>query len=698
MTGDSPRLSLPYVAEAQAQKHVTVNEAFQRLDVLAQLTVEAFEAETPPLTALDGQTWALGATPTGDWSGQDGALAVWANGGWLFVNPVAGWIAVSETEIRVWSGAAWVAPDLPDLSNLSGIGVNTTYDGINRLSVASAATLLSHDGAGHQLKINKNAGTDTASLLFQTGWAGQAEMGTIGSNAFSIKVSDMTTWRTALSVDPGSGAVTLPNGLSVGGGTLALGDYGAGTRQDAQTGLNTQFLLGVDASGAVTEVSPFGAPLTEAAEATEGATIDLSKLQGFVRLVSTAPSAGYVLPAGSVGQQITLIGAQVSDTQTHTITAAPGVVVLHDPSQAPTTSAPSATLRNGEALTLAWRDTANAWIVTGRSARPDALTDSLAALSDLTGVADRIPYFTGAATMDLAPVTGFARSLLDDANAAAARATLGMGALGFNGGNVGIGTANPPYKLVISNSGASGIEYGPGYSGTSNLIQHYNRSGGAYCDAVNDAAQHRFNIAGAEKARIDTGGNLLVGKTAPTNAGNGFFALPAGVGGFTTTDAYALILRRDGSDGVIQYFSNDGTLVGNISVSGSSTSYNTSSDYRLKEDVRPVEGAAQRVLALAPVNFAWRAGGDRVDGFIAHEVQAVVPAAVMGAKDAMQTEDYEVAPAEFDADGNQIAPAVIGTREVPVYQSIDHSKLIPVLTAALQEALRRIEVLEASHI
>ncbi|MEZ5752866.1 MAG: tail fiber domain-containing protein [Paracoccaceae bacterium] len=309
---------------------------------------------------------------------------------------------------------------------------------------------------------------------------------------------------------------------------------------------------------------------------------------------------------------------------------------------------------------------------------------SLKALSDLTGAADRIPYFTGAATMDLAPVTSFARSLLDDTDAAAARATLGMGALGFNGGNVGIGTANPPYKLVISNSGASGIEYGPGYSGTSNLIQHYNRSGGAYCDAVNDAAQHRFNIAGAEKLRLNTSGDLLVGTTSAGGAGG----TTVHAGGYVTTN-------RSATTAALHHaFNNPNGQVGSIITTGSSTSFNTSSDYRLKRDVVPMAGSTDRVLALNPVNFAWRADGSRVDGFLAHEVQAVIPEAVTGAKDAMQTEDYEVAPAEFDADGNQIAPAVIGTREVPVYQSIDHSKLIPVLTAALQEALRRIEVLE----
>jgi len=82
-------------------------------------------------------------------------------------------------------------------------------------------------------------------------------------------------------------------------------------------------------------------------------------------------------------------------------------------------------------------------------------------------------------------------------------------------GNVGIGTATPSYKFVVSNSGASGLEFGPAYSGTANLIQSYSRSGATFVDTVYDAAQHRFNISGSEKVRIDSSGNAGIGTTAP---------------------------------------------------------------------------------------------------------------------------------------------------------------------------------------
>jgi hypothetical protein len=130
---------------------------------------------------------------------------------------------------------------------------------------------------------------------------------------------------------------------------------------------------------------------------------------------------------------------------------------------------------------------------------------------------------------------------------------------------------------------------------------------------------------------------------------------------------------------------------------GTQTNYVTSSDYRLKEDDQPMTGATERVKALRPINFAWKVNGSRVDGFLAHEAQEVVPECVTGSKDAMRDEEYEVTPAVKevrDEDGNvttEAVAAVMGTRSVPDYQGIDQSKLVPLLTAALQEAITKIE-------
>jgi len=119
-------------------------------------------------------------------------------------------------------------------------------------------------------------------------------------------------------------------------------------------------------------------------------------------------------------------------------------------------------------------------------------------------------------------------------------------------------------------------------------------------------------------------------------------------------------------------FENPNGDVGAIVTNASSTAYNTSSDYRLKENVAPVTDGIARLQQLKPSRFNFIADPDTVvDGFIAHEVQTVVPEAITGEKDAI------------DDDGN------------PIYQGIDQSKLVPLLTAALQEAIGEIESLKA---
>lgn len=222
MSESTARHSLPLIQPAQAQKHVTHNEALEQLDLRVQLTVEAFDASTPPTLRNDGQIWALGPVPSGEWAGQGDRLAAWTNGAWIFLSPRIGWRAARGTELRIWTGNDWHAPDLPMLQDLHGVGIQTSFDTTNRLAVASEATLLTHAGADHQLKINKNEATDTASLLFQTGWSGRAEMGTAGSDAWSIKVSaDGVDWRDALRADPATGLITIPEGVSV-SGTISL--------------------------------------------------------------------------------------------------------------------------------------------------------------------------------------------------------------------------------------------------------------------------------------------------------------------------------------------------------------------------------------------------------------------------------------------------------------------------------------------
>lgn len=200
-----PNLRLPLLMPSQAQKHVTHNEALRILDSVTQLSVLSRDQTLPSTTPSEGDRHIVASAASGIWAGNDMAIATFGNGAWQFDAPQAGWqgydAGTGET-IR-FDGTSWGPLPLPEqLDNMSGLGVNTVADATNRLAVSSTATLLTHEGNGHQLKINKAAAGDTASLLFQTNWAGRAEMGLAGQNDWSIKVSpDGSSWTTALQFD-----------------------------------------------------------------------------------------------------------------------------------------------------------------------------------------------------------------------------------------------------------------------------------------------------------------------------------------------------------------------------------------------------------------------------------------------------------------------------------------------------------------
>lgn len=147
-------------------------------------------------------------------------------------------------------------------------------------------------------------------------------------------------------------------------------------------------------------------------------------------------------------------------------------------------------------------------------------------------------------------------------------------------------------------------------------------------------------------------------------------------------------------------FENSNGQVGKINTLNTSTIYSTSSDYRLKTDIQPMQGSIDRLKALKPVNFEWITDGTRVDGFIAHEAQEVVPEAIVGIKDGMRDKENIITPlveATYDDEGNELTPeipALTETEQVPDYQGIDQAKLVPLLTSALQDAIAKIEALE----
>ncbi|UWQ19634.1 DUF2793 domain-containing protein [Jannaschia sp. M317] len=214
MSQNTPRLSLPLIQAAQAQKHVTHNEAVQALDALVQPVAADRDRTTPPVAPAEGDTHLVAPGASDVWTGRDNQIASFAGNGWIYYQPTPGWRIHVQAEAAqlVFDGSGWTAETTAQPDTL---GINTTADTTNRLAVASDATLLTHDGAGHQVKINKAAAADTNSLLFQTNWSGRAEMGCAGDDDFAIKVSaDGASWQTAITIDAASGETAFPSGTA----------------------------------------------------------------------------------------------------------------------------------------------------------------------------------------------------------------------------------------------------------------------------------------------------------------------------------------------------------------------------------------------------------------------------------------------------------------------------------------------------
>lgn len=221
----SARLGLAYLAAGQLQKHVTLNETLTRLDALVQTRAVSRTAAAQPGAPADGDLHILPASPTGAaWGAfHQGDLVRFEAGGWTVIEAVEGalaWVA-DEGAVVVRGAGGWTALGrvLGEVQGLNRLGLNTTADATNtfaaRVNKALWTAVGVADGGGGDLRMtfNKEAVADVGSLLFQSGWSGRAELGLIGDDDLTLKVSaDGATWRAAMTVDRVSGAVSFPSG------------------------------------------------------------------------------------------------------------------------------------------------------------------------------------------------------------------------------------------------------------------------------------------------------------------------------------------------------------------------------------------------------------------------------------------------------------------------------------------------------
>ena len=228
---DTARLGLPLLAAAQAQKHVTHNEALLLLDALVQGAVLDKDLAAPPASPAEGARYLVAAAPTGAWAGRAGAIAIRQDGTWTFATPQAGFVVyvADEATLYLHDGTAWapLAATISRLQNLSRLGIGTEADAGNPLSAKLNAALWTAKAVGEggsgdlRYTLNKEGAGHVLSLLFQSGYSGRLELGLIGSDSPSLKVSaDGTTWRDALTIDGATGRVSLASAPSAGGSYL----------------------------------------------------------------------------------------------------------------------------------------------------------------------------------------------------------------------------------------------------------------------------------------------------------------------------------------------------------------------------------------------------------------------------------------------------------------------------------------------
>lgn len=589
------------------------------------------------------------------------------------MNRVAG--AVTSAQYLRGNGtnvvmSAIQASDVPTLNqNTTGTSSNVT----GTVAVANGGTGQTTYTNGQLLIGNTTGGTLAKSTLT----AGTGIAVTNGAGAITIAATNNGTVTSV--------AATVPSFLSVSGspittsGTLALsysgtalpvanGGTGATTAAGALTSLgaypatnpngyttNTGTVTSVGGTGTVNGITLTGS-VTSSGNLTLGGTLSGVNLTS--QVTGTLPVANGGTGITSLGTGVaTFLGTPSSANLAAAVTGETGtgaLVFASSPALAGTPTTPTAVAGTNTTQVAStahvFAERSNTATLTNKTLTSPTIT-SPSVTGDLS-IADKIVH------------TG-------DTNTAIRFPTADTVTVETNGaervrvdssGNVGIGTSAPAAKLNIAGSLGGVVGGGDSAIKLTNIDSGDFASISAGAPGIVNSGMD-FSTNGTRAMYLDVNQRLVVGDTSARYDSTVTLRSP---------NSYNLVSSKPGTAATGHLlFENDNGAVGTIFTSGTTTAYNTSSDYRLKENVQPMTGALEKVAALNPVTYNWKVDGSAGQGFIAHELQSVVPDAVTGEKDAV------------DKDGK------------PQYQGVDTSFLAGILTKAIQELSAKVDTLQA---
>ena len=686
---ETPRLDLPYLAASQAQKEIYHNVSLDRLDLLVQCAVLDRNLTTPPAGPALGDAYIVAATGTGAWAGHENHLALWVSSQWQFIAPLPGfqcWVR-DEDVLVYWSGTAWTIVTGPAGGATSFLGLTDTPDTYSGqagkvVQVNAGATALEFGTAGG----GGGAPTD-ATYLVSTAH---------GSLSAERVITDSTdvTWNLATAgqvqaIIPAN-AIELSQIQEVLSGTL-VGRSTTGTGDLESLGIGT----GLELAGGILSATGGGGGsstflgLTDTPDSYSGQA-------GKAVLVNAGATA---LEFGTAGAGTFLALSDSPDS--YSGQAGKGVTVNGAATGLEFTTAQTGSYDLG----LTWPGTLPASQVLLRYPFPRAV-DFPAGLTGSRGVAavaatatttldlrkngasvGSVQYAAGAttATFTMASVTSFAAgdvlTVHAPASADTTLADIGLSlagtravAAGEMGATTFLGLTDTPdvyasnaLKILRANAAETAVEFGPplGTMATQNAnavaITGGSATGMTSVGIANSTPSYPLDVAG--NVRL----NGLVGvNTLPDAACVLHLA-------YNKASFFGMYVRQTGSDtggGNPIIFQNvAATTIGSIGTNATATSYNTSSDVRLKFGVTALTGALEVVTTLRPIRFRWISTDEEDIGFLAHELMVQVPTAVSGL------------PHEVHPDGT-IKP-----------QQVDHSRLVPLLTAGIKDLLAQVEAL-----